>query len=329
MVTLAILVNAVVSLLELAGVGQHGNGVLVLGVFLAFLHITICHKSGTDFETTQMIHRRISNRRVVLLLAVTGPFVCGVAACHKSLPNNRESCSNTDYGHGVRCLGGAGAGGNNANVTSRTVSYMPAAGNAIIASAYTCGDAKCQDSPRTALTISDNVNDPELCFVPSPHSPFALTETSAGRQKLQEYIWICPVVPAGVRSFTVTCSAPGACSYITLTVTEWTGLATSAVFDVDGNGASSIMETTATLRTSSPTSNTNELIYTFLDNTADRTMHPKAPHRAALQFWPGNLNTAALIESPGPQSVTTTWEGKDDWYGVIAAVKSAASQHVQ
>jgi hypothetical protein len=206
------------------------------------------------------------------------------------------------------------------------VRYAPSPGSAIIAAAYTCADAKCQDAPKTLLKISDNVNDPELCFAPSPRSPFALAETSLGAQKLQEYIWMCPTVPSGVTSFTATCSSPKACSYITLTVTEWVGLTKSDVFDVDGAGASSVQETTATLHTSSATRYTNELIYTFLDNTGDRTMTPMAPHRTALQFWPGNINTAALIEPPGPQSVMTTWQGQDDWYGAIAAIKSAASR---
>jgi hypothetical protein len=260
----------------------------------------------------------------LLVLSMVATILCG--SCHRALHASRDACSNTDYGHGVHCLSGAGAGGDKTKVTSKTVPYTPAPGNSIIATAYTCADADCQGAPKTFLKISDDVNDPESCFVPSPHSPFALAETSTGTQKLQEYIWMCPSIPEGVTSFTVTCSTPRACSYITLTVTEWMGLAKSDVFDVDGGAASSIQENTATLSLSSPTRNTNELIYTFLDNTADRTMTPRTPHRAALQFWPGNINTAAMIEAPGPQSVTTTWEGKDDWYGAIAAIKSVSSR---
>ena len=235
-------------------------------------------------------------------------------------------CSNTVYGHSVACVGGAGAGGSTAGVTSRTVSYKPASGHAVVATAYTCADANCQNVPASTLRISDNINDPERCFAASPHSPFALNELSRGTQKLQEYIWVCPEIPSGVTSFTATCSQPRACSYITLTVTEWTGLAKSNVFDTDGGAASSGQETTAIISTWSATRFSNELLYTFLDNTADETMIPIAPYRTALQFWPGNINTAAMIESAGPQTASTTWNKKDDWYGAIVAIKSAKSE---
>jgi hypothetical protein len=254
-------------------------------------------------------------------------IVVGVFVGYRHAGRQRNGCSSTDYGQGVTCIGGAGAGGSIAGVTSKTVSYTPTTGHAVVAAAYACADANCQKMPATTLKISDDINDPEPCFTASPHSPFALNETSAGTQKLQEYIWVCPSVPPGVTSFTATCSAARSCSYITLTITEWTGLATSEVFDVDGGAASSVQETTATIPTWSATSFTNELLYTFLDNTGDETMTPRSPHRTALQFWPGNINTAAVIVSPGLQTATTTWKGKDDWYGAIAAIKSATSRH--
>jgi len=244
----------------------------------------------------------------------------------KSSPPAAEHCSYTDYGHGVTCISGAGEGGNDINMTFRTVAYRPTTGHAVIAAAYTCADKDCQKVPATTMTIGDNVHDPEPCMVASPHSPFVLNETSSGTQKLQEYIWVCPNIPAGVTSFTVTCSLPRACTYITLTVTEWTGLATADAFDTDGGGASSVQETTARLSTSSPTRYTNELLYTFMDNTRDLTMTPGPPYRTALQFFPGNIDTAALAETPGKQTSTATWAANDDWYGAIVAIKSAASQ---
>jgi hypothetical protein len=233
--------------------------------------------------------------------------------------------SKTDYGHGVIYIGGAGMGGSDANITSRTVNYSPTAGHAIIASAYTCYDSKCLIPPATTMAISDNKNRPEACFAASPGSPFALNETSSGKQQLQEYIWVCPVIPAGVTSFTITCSVASSCSYMALTVTEWTGLAASDVFDVDGGAASAVQQTTATIPTSSPTRYTNELLYTFLDNTGDEAVSAVSPYRVALQFYRGNIDTAALIASPGPQTAQATWTPADDWYGVIVAVKSASS----
>ena len=245
---------------------------------------------------------------------------------HRRAKAIRNSCSNSDYGHGVVCIGGAGAGGPIANVTSKTVAYAPTSGHSILASAYTCADGNCQNIPVTTLKISDDINDPETCFAASPHSPFTLKETSAGTEKLQEYIWVCSNIPTGVTSFTATCSRARSCSYIALTITEWSGLAPSNVFDVDGGAASSLKGTTATIPAWGPTTYTNELLYTFLDNTGDETMTPGFPYRTALQFWPGNINTAAVMVSAGPQFATTRWDKKDDWYGAIAAIRTAASQ---
>jgi hypothetical protein len=137
---------------------------------------------------------------------------------------------------------------------------------------------------------------------------------------------MCPNIPSGVTSFTATCSVARSCSYITITVTEWKGLATSDVFDIDGGAASSTQQTKATISTSSATSYTNDLLYTFMDNTGDEVMTPGAPYLTALQFWPGNINTATAVGTTGIQTATATWKGNDDWYGVIAAIKSAASR---
>ncbi len=238
----------------------------------------------------------------------------------------RKQCSNTDYGYGVTCINGAGEGGANANITSKTVVFSPTPHHAVIVAAYTCADSNCQKMPVTTLTISDSVNNPEQCFMPSPHSPFSLNETSAGKQQLQEYIWMCPDIPSGVTDFTVTCSVARSCSYITITATEWTGLATSDVFDTDGGAASTTQQTRATISTDSATRYTNDLVYTFMDNTGDEVMTPGPPYRTVLQFYSGNINTATTVGTTGIQTATATWTGNDDWYGAIAAIKSAASR---
>lgn len=235
-------------------------------------------------------------------------------------------CSNSDYGQGVTCIGGSGAGGDDAYLTSRTVNYSPTGGNSVIVSAYTCADKACQQMPDTTLSIGDNINDPEPCMTKSPSSPFSLSEKSQGKEQLQEYIWVCTNIPDGVTSFTATCSVPNQCSFITLTVTEWTGLAQSDVFDTDGGAASLVRERQAALSTSSPTRYTNELLYTFLDNTRDQQMSPIPPYSTALQFFRGNINTASLVAKPGSQTTYTRWSTNDDWYGAIVALRTAASK---
>lgn len=237
-----------------------------------------------------------------------------------------SQCSHTNYGNGAICMQGTGQGGNTPNETYKTVPFSPAAGHGIIASAYTCADSLCQQVPATTMTIGDNLNNPETCFAASPHSPFSLIETSQGTQKLQEYIWVCPNIPSGITSFTITCSVPSSCSYMTLTVTEWTGLATSNVFDADGGGASSVQQTSLSISTSTRLSYVNDLMYTFFDNTGDERMTPGSPYLQALQFYSGNLNSAITVTTAGIQTATASWTGNDDWYGAIAAIKTAHSQ---
>jgi len=246
--------------------------------------------------------------QLIVLLGLSGVAVC--------------QCSNTSYGNGVVCIGGFGAGGDNANQTTKTVFYSPTAGHAIIAAAYTCADRNCQNVPTTTLSIGDNLHNPEPCFQKSPGSPFALNETSAGSQKLQDYIWVCPRIPSGVTSFTITCSLPFSCSYPTVTVTEWSGLATSDVFDVDGGAASSVQQSSLRVSTSAPTKFANDLVYAWFDNTQDEKMKPGKPYKTVLQFFRGNLNSGTTENTPGVQTATASWTGNDDWYAVVAAIKT-------
>lgn len=244
-------------------------------------------------------------------------------------------CSNTSYGNGVTCIGGSGNGGSYTNQTSQTANYSPAAGHAIVAAAYQCWDSNCATTGTTTLSISDNLHNPETCFSASPNSPFTLVET--GAQHLQQYMWICPSIPSGVHSFTVSCSVENSCNYITLTVTEWTGLATSQPFDTDGGGASDGPGTTATVSTQSATRFTNELMYTFFDTSADDYSCAVSPDVTVLQFYSGNINTARLATTGGStETAKITWSSacpggnnkNDDWYGTIAAIKTAASKSI-
>jgi hypothetical protein len=244
----------------------------------------------------------------------------------KELQNKNFQCSNRNFGNEVVCVGGASNGGDNAYLTTKNLTFSPTAGHAVIATAYTCADSKCQNIPTTTMTIGDNLQNPEACFQKSPGSPFSLIETSAGKQKLQDYIWICPSIPFGVTSFTITCSAANSCSYMTFTVTEWTGIATSDVFDTDGGGASSVQQSSLSISTSKPLSFTNDLIYTWFDNSADEAMTPGPPYKQVLQFFRGNLNSGTTVNTGDIQTTTASWTGNDDWYGVIAAIKTAASQ---
>jgi hypothetical protein len=188
----------------------------------------------------------------------------------------------------------------------------------------------------------------ESCFVASPHSPFTLIETSQGAEHIQMYVWICPQIPSGVHTLTMTCVGGGEngnnCYWMTLLVTEWTGLSTSAdPFDVDGGAASSAQGTTGTVSTSSSTNYTNELMFTFWDTTADQWDCAVAPYQApeeCCNTTGGNINTAKTTSTKGTQTAQITWYDPNrnsgscpnggnittDWYGVIVGIKSLLSQ---
>jgi hypothetical protein len=258
----------------------------------------------------------------VLLLAFLFCLFAPAAYCQ---------CNDTSYGAGVVCIGSAGVGSAAENMTSNTVGYSPMPGHAILAAAYTCGlnaiSNNCGLTPSTTLTLSDNIHPGgETCFKASPHSPFTLIEGTSRGQHLQEYLWACPNIPSGVTSFTAKCSVANSCSFIALVVSEWTGLASSNMFDVDGGGASALQSTSLTVSTSAATHYTYEIIYGFFDNTADEAMTPTSPAKNINQFYRGNLTAGYMAATPGVHVISTAWSPSDVWYGAIAAVKTVDSQ---
>ena len=266
---------------------------------------------------------RLARWRTGLRILCWGSCAVLIGSCSKG------PCSNTSFGNGVVCIRAHGAGSSTANETYRTVALAPAAGHAVIVAAYQCWDAECATTGTTELRVSDNVNDPEPCFTKSPHSPFTLVETSAGAQHLQQYMWYCPSIPAGVSAFTLACSAEQSCSYITAWVSEWIGLTpdpTAAALDTDGGAASTVQGTTASVSTNAATRYTRELIIACGDNTNDLTMIPGRPYTVVNQFFPGNLCMARTVSAAGEvQAATASWKGEDDWYFTIAAIRSAQS----
>lgn len=250
-------------------------------------------------------------------------------------------CTNTSYGAGVTCIKGTG-NQTRTGQTTVSVSFTPTAGHAVIATGYSCWDSTCKTTGTTTLSIGDNIHGTDACFVKSPHSPFTLVQTSTSKEHIQEYVWICPNIASGVNTLTMTCSQASKCNWMTLLVTEWTGLATSAPFDVDGSATSSVQGTTATVSTSGATTKTNELMLTFGDVTSDQWTCPVAPYKApeeCCNTTGGNINTANTTGSTkGTQTAQITWANGvqclggtaighvTDWFEVITGIKSLLSQ---
>jgi len=224
--------------------------------------------------------------------------------------------------------------------TSVKVNYSPSSGNAIIAWATWCFNSSCNSliSGVTA-TIGDNINATESCFFASPHSPF-ITNANGGAQGSgdfqQHYVWYCPGIPSGVTSFTVTPSNPNL-NYLQLNITEWKAgsLAAScspisACFEnVDNFGqAGNSTGTTATISTSGPTVNANDLIFAVTEvPCCIFTASPGTGYSGitvAPSVTPGMVSEAKAASSTGIQTATTTWTGgSTHWFGVIVPLISA------
>ena len=227
--------------------------------------------------------------------------------------------------------------------TNVTVNYSPSPNNAIIAWATWCFTSSCNTSiSGVTATIGDNINATESCFVASPHSPF-ITDGNGGAQGSgdfqQHYVWYCPSIPSGVTSFTVTPTNPNL-SYLQLNITEWKAgsLAPScspisACFEnVDnlGQAGNSTGGTTATITTSGPTVNANDLIFAVTEvPCCSFTARPGTGYTGitvAPAVTPGMVSEAKAATSAGIQTATSSWTGGNtSWFGVIVPVIGAAT----
>jgi unsaturated rhamnogalacturonyl hydrolase len=227
--------------------------------------------------------------------------------------------------------------------TNVTVNYSPSAGNGIIAWATWCFDSQCDGSiSGVTATIGDNVNAAESCFAASPHSPF-ITDANGGGQGSgdfqQHYVWYCPSIPSGVTSFTMTPSNPNLRD-LQLNITEWKAgsLAAScsplsACFEnVDnlGQAGNSTGGTTATIITSGPTVNANDLIFAVTEVPCCSFTASPGPGYTGITVAPsltvGMVSEAMAATTTGVQTATTTWTGgSTPWFGVIVPIIGASS----
>lgn len=233
-----------------------------------------------------------------------------------------SACSSTSFSNGWTCVGQASnttaSGGSG---FSLAVTYSPTSGHAVIFSAFDCANSSCNAAQAGTLAIKDNINNPETCMTASPSSPFSLE--SSGSVYYQLETWACASIPGSVTSFTVTCS--GTCYYLTLYASEWTGMATSSVFDKDGSGVSASAGTTATVSTSTGTANANDLVYSLLINDGNEAMTVGSGYTGISVNVTANGQTteAKSVTSTGTQTATVTWTGNDTWVATINTIKSS------
>jgi hypothetical protein len=131
-----------------------------------------------------------------------------------------------------------------------------------------CGTNCIASSPptQTLLSISDNINNPETCFVASPHSPF--TGVSLGSDYETLYALYCPSIPNGVTTFTANFSASTSFPAINVIEVQQGQIATSNFWEnVDNVATASVSGTTATVSTTGPTTIAGDFVPAMLFNS--------------------------------------------------------------
>ena len=226
---------------------------------------------------------------------------------------------------------------NDVNGTSVSVSLSPYAGNGVELFVSFCGPACNAAPPAVTLTISDNINNPETCFVKSPHSPFSLANTSVPDYETL-YALYCPSIPSGVTSLTATASTTlGA---LQLDAIEWKvgAIASSNYFEnVDAfTGSGATTGTTATVVTSGPTVSPNDLVTSMIANCGLVSASVGTGYTGIIvnpSSTPGHIVEAKAVTSiQSPDAVATmSWSSgtplgncglgqpapNDTWFGII------------
>ena len=159
--------------------------------------------------------------------------------------------------------------------TQVTTTYSPSPGNGIIAWATWCYNSGCNNTVGgVTATIGDNINSTESCFTASPHSPFT-TNANGGAPGQRRFPGaLCLVLSKRTgRSDIVYCDSEQHidAQILQLQVSEWKAgsLAASCSpiskcfesVDNLGEAGNTTGGTTATITTSGPTVNANDLIW--------------------------------------------------------------------
>ncbi len=200
-------------------------------------------------------------------------------------------------------------------------SYSPTAGHGMVVGAYACGDGgACTASTAglTALTISDNVNSPETCFTAAPSSPVSVSD-SGGFHEIW-YWWVCPSIPSGVTSFTVT-NSDGS-TFEAVWLSEWSGSSFTGVIDKDGTAVSGSSGTSASVSTTAATTNAQDVCVAMIDNDHEESQTIGGAWTAHFNDGTGNgVLQSTLTSSTGTQTATATWTESDSWFAEMVCVK--------
>ena len=231
------------------------------------------------------------------------------------------------------------------NGTSVSVNLSPFAGNGVELFVSFCASSCGAPPPAITLTVADNINNPETCFVKSPHSPYTFNN-SAVPDSETFYVLYCPSVPSGVTSFTASSGGVTLGSF-QLDAVEWKvgSIASANYFENVDNitSSGSTAGTTATVLTSGPTVNPNDLITAL---TVDCGLVNASVGTGYTGIIVNPANTAGhILEARGVTSIqspnasaTMSWSSgtpfgncglgqpapNDTWFGVVVPLVGGA-----
>src|SRR5258708_16541122 len=89
--------------------------------------------------------------QLVLLLSLSGIafYLVASGGRHSKGLQNKKQCSNTNYGKGVVCVGGAGNGGDNTHLAPKNLTFSPTPGHPVISTPLTLSHIKRPNVPTT------------------------------------------------------------------------------------------------------------------------------------------------------------------------------------
>lgn len=194
--------------------------------------------------------------------------------------------------------------------TSLAVSLVPTAGNTIIvcASSYTAG------TPRSVTEITDTAG-----------NTYTRAGSTAGGDSnhVQEFWYATDVATHASNAITVTWS--GSAGYRDIIALEYSGLATSSVYDTSATG---VLTSSGTTHTSNSATNSqaDSLFIAFLIHWDGNAAGLAASSPATARFTSSASGAADyIVSSSSSRSITCTTTNNAQFYIMMAIFKAAAA----
>ena len=195
--------------------------------------------------------------------------------------------------------------------TTVSAPFTPYGGNGVELFVEWC-IVGCNANATQTVTVSDNVNSPETCFVEAPHSPYQIANPSVPDYPIV-FAYYCPSIPSGVTTLTATVS--GSVDFLEIQAQEIQSgeiAATNYFESVDqGQNSGNVANTTASISTSGSTVNSNDLVTALVVNCGGSIGATAGTGWTGVTVnpsWdPGWVLEDKGVTSTGTQTATTTW----------------------